>query len=642
VRTWAQNKRAQAEVHAADPRVGESARELMRSVQGAADPRSVLLASPHQARLRERLRAAVETYGFDGFGIVSPAGLYLAAARDATVGGQVPPGVSALMPQLLAGETVLTRPLAPEQMGTAAQGRSLMVVGAPLRGEDGEVFAAFGFSIRPGDDFGRILQGARAGTSGETYAFGKDGRLLSPSRFEDQLREIGLIEAGQTSSMNVWIRDPGGNLARGHEPELAVGARPFTRAAADALAGGSGSDVDGYRDYRGVEVIGAWSWIPELDIGIVTEIDLEEAYAPLQTLRATFGAVMGLFALGALGMFLYSFLAVRLRRQMDEVRQLGRYRIESRIGRGGMGTVYRARHALLRRPTAVKVLNTERAGKEGVARFEREVQTTSSLRHPNTVEIYDYGYTDDNTFYYAMEYLEGIDLGDCVRESGAQPEARVLHIMRQACGSIAEAHAAGLIHRDIKPANIMLCQRGGLFDFVKVLDFGLVRHQQQSRDTALTDVQSLTGTPLYMPPEGVRAPESLDARGDVYQLGQVAYYLLTGRHLFQADSPMDVMLKHVSEAPVAPSAVLGHPVSDGLEQLILRCLEKDPADRPADAGALLEAFERCSVKEAWGQAEARAWWTTWNASDHEASRKAPSSTGTLPTGIDLAERTPPS
>jgi hypothetical protein len=636
--TWAKNKREQAEVHAADPRVVAYTLELMGILRGAEDPRAALLAAPAQQRLREHLRPAVEKYGFPTFASVAPSGIYLAALQDVAVGAQSS-AVSQLLPRILAGETVLMRPIVPERLGPASAGRAMMLVGAPLRDDEGKAIAAFGFSINPADDFVPLLAIGRSGESGETYAFDREGRLLSPSRFEEQLQALGLIAPGQRSEMTIQIRDPGGNLAEGFEPSLPLEARPLTRAAADALSGGTGVDIEGYPDYRGVPVIGAWAWVPELEIGIASEIDRDEAYAPLTTLRATFAAVMGLLALAALGIFLYSFLTVRLRKQMDEARQLGRYRIESRIGRGGMGTVYRARHALLRRPTAVKVLNTERSGKEGVARFEREVQITSSLRHPNTVEIYDYGYTPDGTFYYAMEYLQGIDIGDCVQNGGPQPEARVLHVMRQACGSIAEAHAAGLIHRDIKPANIMLCERGGLLDFVKVLDFGLVRQQQQAQDAALTDVHSLTGTPLYMPPEVVRNPEALDARGDVYQLGLVAYYLLAGRHVFTADTPMDVMLKHVSEAPVPPAQVLGKPISDDLERLILRCLAKDPSERPADAGALLEALERCSVEGSWGQAEARAWWIEWNASERAEPTREPSSTGSMPTGIDLAERT---
>jgi len=638
LRMWAREKRAQVEVYASDPRVIEYTGELLRVMRTAEDPAVALSEAPAQQRLRQLLSPALEKYRIRGFVAASPSSLYLASDRDVAIGSQSP-AVGQLLPRLLAGETVLTSPLSPDQLGPVSDGSSLMLVAAPLRDADGQVVAALVFSILPADDFGQLLTIARSGDSGETYCFDAEGRMLSPSRFEHQLRELGLISGGQSSEFNIQIRDPGGNLNQGFETGLPLEARPFTRAAADALAGGAGVDVDGYRDYRGVPVIGAWQWLPELEIGIASEIDRDEAYDPLYTLRANFGVVLALLVLAALGMFLFSIVDLRLRRQIDEARQLGRYRIEEVIGRGGMGTVYRARHALLRRETAVKTLNPKHAGKEGIARFEREVQITSALRHPNTVEIYDYGYTPDGTFYYAMEYLHGINLSDCIEGTGAQPEARVLHIMRQACGSIAEAHAAGLIHRDIKPANIMLCQRGGVLDFVKVLDFGLVRHLEQSEDAALTEINSLTGTPLYTPPEVVRNPECFDARGDVYQLALVTYCLLTGRPLFMADTPMDVMFMHLNEAPVPPSVVLGHPVGDDLEQLILRCLAKDPADRPADAGVLLEALEGCRVVGHWGHGEASRWWNAWNAVEH-APPSGDASTTSQPTHLDPRERTP--
>jgi serine/threonine protein kinase len=406
------------------------------------------------------------------------------------------------------------------------------------------------------------------------------------------------------------------------------------------VSGQDGVDVEGYRDYRGIPVAGAWAWIPTLGIGIATEMDIDEAYAGLTLLRTRFGVVVGLLVLAALAMFLYSFVMVRLRREVDEARQLGRYRIERKLGSGGVGTVYLASHALLRRPTAIKVLKAGVAGVEGVARFEREVQVTSSLSHPNTIEIYDFGYTPDGTFYYAMEYLRGLTLGECVEDDGPQPEARVLHLMKQACASIAEAHAAGLIHRDLKPSNVMLCERGGLFDFVKVLDFGLVRAEQQSREVALTAVDSLTGTPLYMPPEAVQAPDTLDARADVYQLGEILYYLLTGRHVFVGDTAYDVLAQHVASVPEAPSAALGRSVSPDLERIVLWCLEKKPAARPRDAGSLLEALEGSAATGTWGRREAQDWWRIWRER-HPGSddlRSTPGGSTPSSYGIDLAAR----
>ena len=326
---------------------------------------------------------------------------------------------------------------------------------------------------------------------------------------------------------------------------------------------------------------------------------------------------------------------VGIQGEVAEVKQLGRYTIERKLGRGGMGTVYSARHALLRRPTAVKVLDSDGSNAEAIARFEREVQVSSSLSHPNTIEIYDYGYTPDGTFYYAMELLRGITIGKCVEDDGPQPEARAVYIMRQICGSLAEAHSMGLIHRDLKPSNIMLCEIGGMLDFVKVLDFGLVRQQRQKEDLALTQVNALTGTPLYMSPEAVDSPDDMDARSDVYQLGAILYSMLTGTDVFSGETPVEVLAKHIGEQPQSPSERLGHPISPDLEALVLQALAKKPEERPADASALLDALERCAVKGQWGRREAKLWWATWNDQHPDSIEEGTQPTGTLPSGWDV-------
>lgn len=636
---WAEENRAVADVFSLDPRVRKHVRELLRVARSAENPREALMASPTQESLRRHLAGIVERHGYAGFGVVDPTGMFVASSRDRSIGRRIP-GITQAVAPILEGRTLVTPPRA-VLLSTEDAPEALMIVGAPVRADDGTPVAAFGFSIDPAREFARILTVARTGESGETYAFDARGLLVSPSRFDDQLRELGLLpdDPNVHSILNIQVRDPGGNLAEGFEPTTPLKARPLTIAAASAAAGEQSVDVEGFRDYRGIPVAGAWAWIPELGIGVTSEIDIDEAYAGLYVLRRRFGVVIGVLAVAALGIFLYSFVVMRLRRQVDAARQVGRYRIERKLGSGGMGTVYLARHALLRRPTAIKILSEEKAGREGLARFEREVQVSSVLSHPNTIEIYDFGHTPEGTFYYAMELVKGITLGTCVQTDGPQPEARVLHVIRQACGSIAEAHAAGLMHRDLKPSNIMLCERGGTFDFAKVLDFGLVKELQQSGDVALTDVASLTGTPLYMPPEAAQAPETLDVRGDVYQLGLVAYYLLVGRHLFQGDTPVDVVLQHVSATPVPPSQALGRHVAADLEKVILRCLEKNPADRFADARELLEALESCSVEGVWTQREARAWWTLWRERNPEAEDETPSTTsGPSGYSIDLAER----
>ena len=295
-----------------------------------------------------------------------------------------------------------------------------------------------------------------------------------------------------------------------------------------------------------------------------------------------------------------------LRRKVEQAMQLGQYTVERMIGRGGMGAVYLARHSLLRRPTALKVLETDAAGAEAIARFEREVQTTSQLTHPNTVAIYDYGRTPDACFYYAMEYLDGFDLETLVGAEGPQPPGRVAHILRQVCGALAEAHGLGLVHRDIKPANIMLCQRGFQPDFAKVLDFGLVRTQTLGGPDLSTD-STLRGTPLYMAPECILAAGEIDARADIYSMGAVAYFLLVGQPPFDGATAMEVMARHVRETPVAPSRRGVHGVPGALEALVLSCLEKEAIMRPRTMSALRDAVAAIDI-EPWTEADARAWW----------------------------------
>jgi serine/threonine-protein kinase len=302
-----------------------------------------------------------------------------------------------------------------------------------------------------------------------------------------------------------------------------------------------------------------------------------------------------------------------LRREVRRARQLGQYTLEGKIGEGGMGAVYRARHALLRRPTAIKLIRASDASESLRARFEREVQLTSSLTHPNTIAIYDYGHTPDGVFYYAMEFLlPGLSLQTLVDGDGPQPEARVIQILRQVCGALGEAHGIGLIHRDIKPANIMLCERGGVYDVVKVLDFGLVKEVGESSDQTLTGVNTITGTPLYMTPEAIESPELVDARSDLYAVGAVAYFLLTGKPVFEGRSTVEVLAHHLHDSPVAPSERLGRAIEPALERLILSCLSKDRADRPADAAALLAALDAGPAAHVppWTPQDARAWWET--------------------------------
>lgn len=305
---------------------------------------------------------------------------------------------------------------------------------------------------------------------------------------------------------------------------------------------------------------------------------------------------------------LISGIIFGLRRRVDEARRLGQYTLEEKLGEGGMGAVYRARHAMLRRPTAVKLLRPDRAGRRDLARFEREVQTTAQLSHPNTVAIYDYGRTPDGVFYYAMEYLEGIDLDRLVREFGPQPPGRVVHVLAQVAGALDEAHSAGLIHRDVKPGNVILCRRGRAPDVAKVVDFGLVRDLTAERVGTESGLDVVTGTPLYLSPEAITAPDRVDGRSDLYALGAVGYFLLSGRHPFEGATVVEVCAHHLHTAPEPPSLRLGRPLPPDLEGVLLACLEKDREKRPRDAGELQDALLACRCAEEWGERDARRWW----------------------------------
>jgi serine/threonine-protein kinase len=309
-----------------------------------------------------------------------------------------------------------------------------------------------------------------------------------------------------------------------------------------------------------------------------------------------------------------------LRTAVVKAKQLGQYTIERLVGEGGMGAVYVARHARLRRPTALKLLLPDRTGPDSIARFEREVQLTSQLTHPNTVAVYDYGRTPDGIFYYAMEYIDGLSLAELVDTHGPQPPGRVIHILIQAADALIEAHALGLVHRDVKPANILLCERAGSSDVVKLLYFGLVKDIRPNADPSLTQADAITGTPLYLAPETIADPAMVDHRVDLYALGAVGYCLVTGAPPFQGRSTVEVCGHHLHSLPVAPSERLGSPLPGDLDAVLLACLAKRREDRPASARELQARLRECARHAPWSSDDARPFWERWRASRDRGTR----------------------
>jgi len=330
-----------------------------------------------------------------------------------------------------------------------------------------------------------------------------------------------------------------------------------------------------------------------------------------------------LFVLLSAALAIYSAHVLHgLRHDLHQARKLGQYQLGDKLGEGGMGEVYLAEHQLLKRPCALKLIKPDvNTNPIALARFEREVQAAAMLSHPNTIEIFDYGHTDDGTFYYVMEYLPGLTVSDLVRQSGPMPPGRVIYVMRQVCGALAEAHRYGLVHRDLKPANILVAILGGKCDFAKVLDFGLVKLTATPDAPQLTADYTVSGTPQYMSPEQATATAGVDGRADIYSLGAILYFMLTGRPPFEGTNPTELMIAHARD-PVVPPSHHRPEIPADLEAVVLRCLAKKPDDRYPDARALAAALAACASAGEWNDEKADQWWID-QATTHIQEASAP-------------------
>jgi serine/threonine-protein kinase len=350
---------------------------------------------------------------------------------------------------------------------------------------------------------------------------------------------------------------------------------------------------------------------------ITLELLIRHGMAPRPTPMVFFFSFVFPYMLCVLMAYVAAWIIYGLGKDVSRAEEMGSYRLLSCIGRGGMGEVWQANHNLLARPAAVKLIRRDaidsdpRAVEDALARFEREAQVTASLESPHTVDLYDFGVNDEGVLYYVMEYLEGIDLESIVRRFGPLEAERVVHILLQICHSLEEAHRHGLVHRDIKPANIYLCRRVFEYDFVKVLDFGLVKRRssiEKGPSGAATVAGSVIGTPSYVAPEVALGGDDVDGRADVYGLGCVAYWLLSGHRVFEEKSAVALIAAHLKSKPEPPSARTEMPIPPALDALVLDCLAKDPADRPETAGELRRRLGEIEFQVSWTRERAAQWW----------------------------------
>lgn len=461
------------------------------------------------------------------------------------------------------------------------------------------------------DRFQRVLRHSWIGTSGETYVVDSRGFMVSQSRFSNHLVSLGWLperrngNAGATGMIRVTV--PPVNTYEQSPPRQQLDSWPLTESTRLVTSGVDGQNTVGYPDYRGIMVVGAWRWLETYRFGLITEVDLDAAYEDLRPLRVACLILLGAtLTIGTATMF-YQLKVSRQNARDPIERRIGPYLVAGKIGEGGLATVHLATHDLLQRPAALKKLKPQHATAANISRFEREVRIASQLRHPNTIEIYDYGQTPRGIWYCAMEHINGLTLQQVMRIEGRQPPARVVHILIQTCRSLREAHDLGFIHRDIKPQNIMLYSCGQEDDCVKVLDFGLARPMDASLSRA-TETRVLVGTPMYIAPERILRPEIADAKTDIFSLGVLAHVLLTNREPHEAFGSMESLQLTLRTDPPLPSSMTSHPIPEELDRLVQACQFRSPGDRPADINTILTALFAIAEQHPWNAADAMACW----------------------------------
>jgi eukaryotic-like serine/threonine-protein kinase len=459
------------------------------------------------------------------------------------------------------------------------------------------------------DDFEAAIKSGRFDATGECYLMDVDGWMINEPRSVDRMKDFDVFGEYCRKSDNryiVRVADPGGDVFAGHKPDGPVKQWVRTKAARVALDKQPGINIEGYRDFAGRAVVGAWRWDEGLQAAIIVEQNKSEAFQTLEIVHRVNRIAWGIPLLIALSLAAVSGFRARLRYGKPPL-QIGAYRVTEKIGEGGLGIVYKGQHRLLGRMAAIKLLKVQSTNPQLTKRFEREVRMASKLVHPNAISIFDYGLSDEGAFYYAMEYIPGVNLSELLAYNKSIPLSRSLHMLVQICGAIREAHLTGMVHRDIKPQNIMVCYRAGIADVIKVLDYGLVKSfvDNTSNDTTVTGV--LIGTPKFMAPERLETPWLADPKIDIYSIGTVAYYLLTGHTPAPGMTP-NGMLEAMASEQSSYREIAGQKAFQEFIRLIGFCVSADPSLRPGSVGAIIDVLQKIQESYPWQQASAEAWW----------------------------------
>ena len=573
IREWVESEKRLASYLAADS-------QLVESVIQASDGYATV---DSQSNLELRLKTISRKLNASNCILMTSAGHVLAETDPGRFPGQTELLEEQFCQSLFLGKSTASQVLQLTSQDNAS--KPVIVIAAPIKVDDRGAVGFLAISLDASVELTRILKSSHTGATGETVVVDPAGQMVSQSRFGDALT------AGAENGFDVV------NATRVQ------------------------FNFDEASGAQGKQILTASRWLPELGVAVITKMDLAEASAPITEIRRFLWTLCALVVVMSLSTATYRYHVYRLKRQALEKdfnrRTLGPYELEDKVGEGGMGVVYQAKHALLRRPTAVKILPPEKSSQASIERFEREVQFTSQLKHPNTISIYDYGRTPNGLFFYAMELLDGVNLEQLIRQQGKLSDGRVIHILRQVCQSLNEAHRLGLIHRDIKPANIMLCDQGGAVDMVKVLDFGMVRERSIQSSA---DAETLSGTPVYMAPESFSQGLQLDARVDVFAIGAVGFYLLTGRPLIDVADLDQLLNLHRTDLAEATLKELQQSLNADQERacsellgLIAACVAPNRDRRIASTAELLTGLGNCQPLRPWTVDDANSWWRSSNA-----------------------------